>query len=551
MQCREFDINAAAGVRLLADISLGGQLFSKGHALTPEDIIVFKMFGIRRISGALMEDSDIDASTAAGIVAAKLCGGNTAFKIESGGRCRIVALTDGVLMVSGERLSKFNRLHQDLVLNALEPYSLVEPNQIIAELEIRMPVIPQEEIDEVVFKLSGNSALLEVSAVEPRRAALIYARLTDDAAETEHFTASVKNLLAAVAGLGLEFDAEYNAAYTVDSVADEIEKSVRAGHEVSFVLPPLPSSGMQDVVPAALGQIVDEVACCRLPVLGASDFLAAQKRGAKIVCLPHNYGNIPSPLLNETVRQVIFTEKLQAQDFKYLQVPALAGKALLPEEEQRALIMPKNYGASGRKANIAAVVLAAGQGRRAGRNKLMADIGDNRPLFMNAVDAAIRSDASPVFVITGYHDDEMQPFLDEVDVNVVYNPAYYAGVRTSIELGLKSVPNFCAGAMIIPADMPNLTAADLNKLIAKFKLGLEKQVVMFSCHGVKSNPVIWSQALFDKADIVPENAQQRPVFMEHSDYTVLVDIKDQNKLLDVTFAADVAAVAAEERKENK
>ena len=32
MQCREFDINAAAGVRLLADNSLGGQLFSKGHA---------------------------------------------------------------------------------------------------------------------------------------------------------------------------------------------------------------------------------------------------------------------------------------------------------------------------------------------------------------------------------------------------------------------------------------------------------------------------------------------------------------------------------------
>ena len=80
---------------------------------------------------------------------------------------------------------------------------------------------------------------------------------------------------------------------------------------------------------------------------------------------------------------------------------------------------------------------------------------------------------------------------------------------------------------------------------------IEKQVVMFSCHGVRSNPVIWSQALFDKADIVPENAQQRPVFMEHSDYTVLVDIKDQNKLLDVTFAADIAAVAASGQKENK
>ena len=69
---------------------------------------------------------------------------------------------------------------------------------------------------------------------------------------------------------------------------------------------------------------------------------------------------------------------------------------------------------------------------------------------------------------------------------------------------------------------------------------------MFANKGVKANPVIWSRALFDKADIVPENAAQRPVFMEHADYTTLVDIKDKNKLFDVTFPSDVDAVAAKE-----
>ena len=186
MQSQEFNINAAEGVRLVADIRLGEQIFSKGHALTPEDIIIFKMYGIRRIFGVLMDDFDIDAPTAVGIVAAKLCGANTAFKVDGDGRCRIVALAKGVSMITADRLAKFNRLHQGFVLNALEPYSLVEPNQVIAELDLRQPVIPQSEIDDVLFKLSGNSALIEVIRPEPRRAALIYAELQKDDAETAH-----------------------------------------------------------------------------------------------------------------------------------------------------------------------------------------------------------------------------------------------------------------------------------------------------------------------------------------------------------------------------
>lgn len=546
MQCSEFNINAAEGVRLLADIRLGEQFFPKGRQLTAEDILIFKMYGIRRIYGVKMEDSDIDAATAVGIVAAKLCGRNTAFRIDKDGLCRIVALSEGVFQLSAERLTKFNRLHQALVLNALEPYVKVAPNQVVAELLLRMPVVPQAEIDEVIFKLSGNSALLEVAEIAPRRAALIYAKLTDDVPATAHFTAAVKNLVTATAGLGLDFDTEYNVSYTVEAVADEIEKSMRGGHDISFILPALPVAGMADVLPEALSKIVDEIACPHLPVLEAADLIGAQKRSHKIIVLPYNYDQVWSPLLNQAIRQIIFSEKLHPQDFSHLQSVPQTEEWLLTEEEQRGLIMPKNFGANGRKANIAAVVLAAGQGRRAGRNKLMVDVGNNTPLFMKAVNAAIGADASPVFVITGYHDEEMQPFLDEVDVNVIYNPSFHAGVKTSIELGLKSVPNFCDGAMLLPADMPNLTASDLNKLITRFKTGVEKQVLMFANKGVKANPVIWSRALFDKADIVPENAAQRPVFMEHADYTTLVDIKDKNKLFDVTFPSDVDAVAAKE-----
>ena len=205
--------------------------------------------------------------------------------------------------------------------------------------------------------------------------------------------------------------------------------------------------------------------------------------------------------------------------------------------------MAHNQGNTAEHANVGAVVLAAGIGSRSGRNKLMVETKDGLPLFMHAVNAVIRSEASPVFVVTGYHDAEMQEILENIDVNIIYNPAYRSGIKTSIALGLKSIPSFCEGAVIIPADMPNITEKDINLLIASFKRGQEKQLCMFTHHGQKSNPVLWGSALFDKADIVPENAMIRPVFMEHSDYTNLVEISDDNKFLDVNFPSDIEQIA--------
>ena len=95
----------------------------------------------------------------------------------------------------------------------------------------------------------------------------------------------------------------------------------------------------------------------------------------------------------------------------------------------------------------------------------------------------------------------------------------------------------------------NLTAEDLNKLIAVFDPKAEKQLCMFTAKGVKSNPVIWSSSLFDKADIVPENANVRPVFMEHADYTSTVELKGKNKLLDVNYPSDLEQVALKRKDE--
>ena len=67
----------------------------------------------------------------------------------------------------------------------------------------------------------------------------------------------------------------------------------------------------------------------------------------------------------------------------------------------------------------------------------------------------------------------------------------------------------------------------------------EKAICVFTNKGVKNNPILWSKSLYQKAQIIPENAHMRVVLMEHSDYIKNVEIKDEKKFLDINYASQL------------
>lgn len=534
----EFDVNHARGVRIAEEIRFDGQVLEKGHELTEEDIIQLKLSGITKIFGAEMGENDISNETALGIIAAKICGNNTAYTIGKNGLCKIVAVKDGVLVCADDRVAKFNRLSHNLVLNTIEPYALVKAGEVIAELELTLPIIEQAMVDEIIFNLSGNVELISVAVQKKKKTALVYTKLYNDVEETKHFTDVVTKLVKDFSELQFDFKNEYNARHTIDDVGNAVQKAVDDGNDLIFILPGQRTADVKDVVPAALNSYVDELVNVSIPQVGASDLMIAEKRGQKIISLPYNYDKLDSKLADHFIKLAIVNERIHGYDFSRPQNVLLTAGQALSEQEQGTLFTSENKKLGKGEANIAVVVLAAGIGSRAGRNKLMLEV-DEKPMFLKAVEAAVKSKASPVFVITGYNAAEMEELLEDIDVNVIYNPSFRAGVRTSITLGLKSVPGFCDGVLLLPADMPNITPEFINKMIKSFKKTEEKQVCMAAWKGNKRNPVIWSKSLFDVADMVPENADLRPVFMEHSDYTNLVEAPNEKVLLDVNFPNDI------------
>lgn len=138
---------------------------------------------------------------------------------------------------------------------------------------------------------------------------------------------------------------------------------------------------------------------------------------------------------------------------------------------------------------IGAVVLAAGEGRRFGGNKLLAIVG-GEPVITRVLRAL---DGIERVVVVGAHVEELMQYLrSEV---VIYNPNYREGISTSIRLGLRFFQDYDA-VLIVLGDMPLITRETINKIINAYHEGCT--AVIPTHKGLRGNPVLIHRSLFNE-----------------------------------------------------
>ncbi|MBP5399045.1 MAG: NTP transferase domain-containing protein [Alphaproteobacteria bacterium] len=536
MEINEFELSAADGILLLNDIRIEDRFFPQGHKLNREDISFLKSYGIKKITGVRACNSDIKSALALGMIAPQICGENLGYVVsKTTNTCKIVASVDGVFICSEQRLAKFNHIAPYLILNTIAPYKTVKKNDIIGSIKLCCPIVEQTFLDDIVFRLSGNEPLLKIESSSNIKASLIFTQFSQDKIEQKHASASIAHLQKIFPEFNFKFEQKLYCLHQQNDLAVCISEAAKKSPFV-FIVPALPSSCPTDTLPTALSITSNNILCRGIPQDTLSDLMIATKKETKIIALPYHYDKNTSAIANQTIKIALSQPNLKIDDFLYLNTIPLNIQHL-SIDEQKDLLSPPNNRGKNKEAPIAVIILAAGCSIRAKRNKLLVKI-KGEPLFMRSIRAAIRSKASPVYVITGYHAEEIEEYLKDLDINILRNNDYASGIKTSIRLGLNSVPSFCKGALLIPADMPYISAKYINKMIRSFSLEKDKQVCISTYKSQKYNPILWSRSLYSKADLVPENANLREIFLEHRDYTTLVE-SDENCCVDVNFPYDI------------
>ena len=137
---------------------------------------------------------------------------------------------------------------------------------------------------------------------------------------------------------------------------------------------------------------------------------------------------------------------------------------------------------------VAAVVLAAGGGRRYGMPKALVEL-DGSLLVERAVRTA-RAVCDPVLVVLGAQAVQVWQRADLDGATVLANRDWETGMASSLRTGLDGLrgwPGRVDAALVTLVDMPGMTAEALRRVA---DLAAPDVLAVATYHGVRSHPVL-------------------------------------------------------------
>jgi CTP:molybdopterin cytidylyltransferase MocA len=139
-----------------------------------------------------------------------------------------------------------------------------------------------------------------------------------------------------------------------------------------------------------------------------------------------------------------------------------------------------------------ALVLAAGEGRRFGGTKQLAELG-GRPLLEHAL-AAVEG-VSPRVVVLGHAAEEIRARVDLRGARPVVCARWHEGQSASLRCGLDALAG-TDEVLVVLGDQPGITAAAVDAIRTA---GGDEDAVRATYDGVPSHPVLLRRALIDRA----------------------------------------------------
>lgn len=187
---------------------------------------------------------------------------------------------------------------------------------------------------------------------------------------------------------------------------------------------------------------------------------------------------------------------------------------------------------------LGCVVMAAGNARRFGANKLAAD-WEGKPLIRRALEA-VPSELLHTVVVTQY--PEILDMAKEFSFAAIHNPHPDWGISHTIALGLTALRD-CDAVMFQVSDQPLLRRETVTALV-NFYLAHPDRIVALGHNGVRGNPCIFPARFFPELMALKEDHGGNTVIRRHEEELLLWDIGPR-QLTDVDTPAALKALKEE------
>jgi molybdenum cofactor cytidylyltransferase len=536
-------LTEAQGAILAHSQRVKDKVFKKGRVLSAADVAHLEASGINEIVVARLEPGDVPEDEAANRLATALAGDHVTAAAAFTGRANLFAACSGLADFDPARLDQLNLIDESVTLAVVPRYGPVAPGQMIATLKI-IPFSVRRSVLETCAQVAQfKGPLVSVVPFRPTPTGLVQTRLSGT--KESVLDGTVEATRERLARHGSALVAERRCGHTDVEIAQAIRVLMDDGCRLVLIAGASAVVDRRDVIPAGVVRAGGKVDHFGMPVDPGNLMLMGRIGETPVLGLP---GCARSPKFNGfdlVLQRVLAGAPVKPQD-----VMRMGSGGLLKEIPTRPLpraARPEQEKAPARMPRIAALVLAAGQSRRmGGPNKLLAEI-HGRPMVAHVVDMLLTSNAFSITVVTGHQADQVRAALAGRDVSFVHNPRYGEGLSTTLGAGVAALPPEADGAIVCLGDMPKLTAAAVDKLMAAFDPVENRSIIVPTAGGKRGNPVLWGKRYFAEMRAISGDVGARHLIGEHQDQVAEVEIGDRGVLVDIDTKEALAALSAEDR----
>jgi len=183
----------------------------------------------------------------------------------------------------------------------------------------------------------------------------------------------------------------------------------------------------------------------------------------------------------------------------------------------------------------AGILLAAGQSRRFGSNKLLHPITDNTPMLFIAAEKLVGVMPEVTVVINeGLLSYAVQ--LEQRGLRVIVNPDADSGIGSSIACGVRA-SHSAMGWLIALADMPYLKISTLQQLYNRLKAGADIVAPVYDQQ--RGHPVGFHRRYKDDLVALQDDVGARHIISRNQQRLELVDTDDSGVLTDIDQLQDI------------
>ena len=187
---------------------------------------------------------------------------------------------------------------------------------------------------------------------------------------------------------------------------------------------------------------------------------------------------------------------------------------------------------------IWAVILAAGESRRMGTQKLLLPFGQ-ATVVEAVVRTALASRADRALAVLGADRDAVRLKLEPYGVDFAVNEDFVRGMLSSVQAGFKALPAEAEAAVVMLGDQPFLPARVVDAVIEAFRQS-GKGIIVPAFRGRRGHPVLIGLGYRDEILALDPAVGLRQLMRAHPDDVFEAEAGDANILRDLDVPEDYA-----------